>query len=143
MGSINKQQGVSLTVDFKGAYYPKSVILHAVFFYVRYAISYRDLEEILAERGVKVDHASLNRWVVNYAPEIAANAQRRKRKLVGTWRVDETYIKVRGKWTCLYRATDRRGKPLISCSQSVAIPPLHGASSNKRSLQMATWPGQH
>lgn len=110
MGSANKQRGVSVTVDFKGAHCPKSVILHAVFFYVRYAISYRDLEETLAKRGIKVDHTSLNRWVVNHAPEIAANVQRRKRKLVGTWRVDETYIKVRGKWTCLYRATDRRGK---------------------------------
>ena len=101
-----------MTVDFKGARYPKWVILHAVFTYVRYAVSYRDLEEILAERGVKVDHTTLNRWVVKYAPKIAANAQRRKRKLVGTWRVDETYIKVRGKWTYLYRATNRHGKTL-------------------------------
>ncbi len=49
-------------IDFKGVHYPKSVILHAVFFYIRYAVSYRDLEEILAERGVTVDHATLNRW---------------------------------------------------------------------------------
>lgn len=101
-----------MTVDFKGARYPKWVTLHAVFSYVRYAVSYRDLEEILAERGVKVDHTTLNRWVVKYAPRIAANAQRRKRTLVGTWRVDETYIKVRGKWTYLYRATNRHGKSL-------------------------------
>ncbi len=88
--TTNKQQDVSVTVNFKGAHYPKSVILHAVFFYVRYAVSYRDLEEILAERGVAVDHTTLNRWVVKYSPEIATNAQRQKRKLVGTWRVDET-----------------------------------------------------
>lgn len=56
------------------------MILHAVFFYVRYAVSYRDLEEILAERGVQVDHATLNRWVVKYAPLIAAQAQARKRQ---------------------------------------------------------------
>ena len=108
----NEQQGISVTVNFKGAHYPKSVILYAVFFYVRYAVSYRDLEEILAERGVEVDHTTLNRWVVKYAPKIAANAQRQKRKLFGTWRVDETYIKVRGKWTYLYRATNRHGKTL-------------------------------
>ena len=53
-----------MAIDFKGAHYPKAVIVHAVFFYVRYAVSYRDLEEILAERGVAVDHATLNRWVV-------------------------------------------------------------------------------
>ena len=62
-------------VDFKGAHYPKSVILFAVFFYLRYPVSYRDLEEIMEERGVDVDHATLNRWVVNYSPLIAAKAQ--------------------------------------------------------------------
>lgn len=65
-------------VSFKGAQFPRDVILHAVFFYVRYAVSYRDLEEILAERGVRVDHATLNRWVVKYASALAAVAQRRK-----------------------------------------------------------------
>ena len=64
-----------MRIDFKGAHYPKAVIVHAVFFYVRYAVSYRDLEEILAERGVSVDHARLNLWVVKYSPLIAAKAQ--------------------------------------------------------------------
>jgi putative transposase len=68
-----------MAIDFKGPHYRKSVIVHAVFFYVRYAVSYRDLEEILAERGVAVDHATLNRWVVKYSQLIAANAQTRKR----------------------------------------------------------------
>ena len=99
-------------IDFKGVHYPKSVILHAVFFYVRYAVSYRDLEEILAERGVQVDHATLNRWVVKYAPQIAAQAQARKRQTAKSWRVDETYIKVKGRWAYLYRAVDRNGKTL-------------------------------
>ena len=58
-------------VDFKGSHYPKDVILYAVFFYVRYAVSYRDLEEIMVERGVAIDHATLNRWVVKYSPLIA------------------------------------------------------------------------
>lgn len=66
-------------IDFKGTQFPKAVILHAVFFYVRYAVSYRDLEEIMAERGVIVDHATLNLWVVKFSPLIAANAQSRKR----------------------------------------------------------------
>ena len=62
-------------IDFKGAQYPKEVIIYAVFFYVRYAVSYRDLEEIMAERGVSVDHSSLNRWVVRYAPQVAVRSQ--------------------------------------------------------------------
>jgi putative transposase len=101
-----------VVIDFKGAQFPKPVILFAVFFYVRYAVSYRDLEEIMAERGVVVDHTTLNRWVVKYAPLIAAEAQARKRPTANSWRVDETYIKVKGQWTYLYRAVDRDGKTL-------------------------------
>ena len=86
-------------IDFKGAHYPREVILYAVFFYVRYGVSYRDLEEIMAERGVLVDHATLNRWVVRYSPLIAAKAKKRKQSVARSWRMDETYIKVKGQWT--------------------------------------------
>ncbi|MFB8344810.1 IS6 family transposase [Brucella cytisi] len=99
-------------VDFKGTHFPKSVILYAVFFYVRYSVSYLDLQEIMAERGVDVDHATLNRWVVRYSPQIADQAHKRKRSTLGSWRVDETYIKVKGKWSYLYRAVDRDGQTL-------------------------------
>jgi transposase-like protein len=60
-------------ISFKDAQFPKDVILYAAFFYVRYGVSYRDLEEIMVERGVNVDHATLNRWVIRYAPTIALN----------------------------------------------------------------------
>lgn len=62
-------------IDFKGAQYPKPVIQYAIFFYVRYGVSYRDLQESMADRGVLVDHSTLNRWVIRYAPLIAAKAQ--------------------------------------------------------------------
>jgi len=103
---------VGSMVSFKGAQYPREVILHAVFFYLRYGVSYRDLEEILAERGIKVDHATLNRWVVKYASVLAAVAQKRKAPTAPSWRLDETYVKVRGEWHYLYRAVDRHGKTL-------------------------------
>ena len=103
---------LTVKIDFKGNHFPKSVILYAVFFYVRYGVSYRDLEEIMAERGVEIDHATLNRWVVKFSPLIAANAQARKKPTAVSWRMDETYIKIRGEWTYLYRAVDREGETL-------------------------------
>ncbi len=63
-----------MTISFKGAHFPKDVILHAVFYYLRYGVSYRDLEKIMAKRGVDLDHASLNRWVSRYAGLIAEAA---------------------------------------------------------------------
>lgn len=101
-----------MAISFKGAHFPKDVILFAVFFYVHYGVSYRDLEEILAERGVKVDHATLNRWVTKYASQVADEARRRKRPVGRSWRMDETYVRVKGKWAYLYRAVDKFGKTL-------------------------------
>ena len=66
-------------ISFKGTRFPKDVILYAVFFYVRYGVSYRDLEEILEERGVKVDHSTLNRWVIQYPSSLALAAKKLKR----------------------------------------------------------------
>ncbi|SFF27938.1 DDE domain-containing protein [Sulfitobacter brevis] len=99
-------------IDFKGAHYPKSVILYAVYFYVRFAVSYRDLEEIMAERGVDVDHATLNRWVEKYSSAIAVQSHRRKAQTGRSWRMDETYVKVKGRWMYLYRAIDKWGNSL-------------------------------
>ncbi|MDP2520844.1 IS6 family transposase [Shimia thalassica] len=99
-------------ISFKGCHFPKPVILHAIYFYLRYSVSLRDLEEILAERGVVVDHATLSRWVVKFSPLVAIEAQKRKKPSAVSWRMDETYIKVRGQWTYLYRAVDRDGKTL-------------------------------
>lgn len=83
-------------ISFKGVQYPKDVIPFAVFFYVRYGASYRDLEEIMRERGDFVDHTTLNRRVTRYSGAIAEAARRRKRPCDRSWRMDETYIKVKG-----------------------------------------------
>lgn len=96
-------------MNFSGRHYPKDVILTAVRWYVRYSLSYRDVEELLAERGVKVDHSTINRWVVRYAPLLAAEARRREVPVGASWRMDETYIKVRGQWKYDYRAVDKAG----------------------------------
>ncbi len=99
-------------IFLKGCHFPKDAVLYAVYFYLRYTVSYHDLEEIMAERDVRVDHATLNRWVVKYSPIVAARAQSMKRPTQSSWRMDETYIRVRSKWMCLYRAVDRAGNTL-------------------------------
>ena len=81
-------------VSFKGAQYPKSVILYAVYFYVRFPVWYRDLEEIMVERGVDLDHATLNRWVEKYAGAIAKEAHRRKAPAGQSWRMPSRDIAV-------------------------------------------------
>ena len=78
------------TIWHRGAQFPRDVILFAAFFYVRYTVSYRDLEESMAERGVRVDHATLNRWLARYLPLIASTARRRKAPADRSRRVDET-----------------------------------------------------
>ncbi len=97
-------------ISLKGCHFPKDSVLYAVYFYLRYTVPYRDLEEIMAERGVQVDHATLNRWVVKYSPMIAASAQSKKRCCDRSWRMDETYVRVKGEWVYLYRAVDKHGK---------------------------------
>lgn len=89
-------------ISFKGAQFPKEVIFFAVFFHVRYTVSYRDPEEIVTERGVILDNATLNRRVAKYSPLNANTARRRKAPADRSWRMDETSIKVRGEWVYLH-----------------------------------------
>ena len=85
------------------------MILLAVGWYLRFSLSYRDVEELLAERGLLVDHVTVWRWVQRYAPEIHRRLRPRLRPTNDSWRVDETYIRVKGKWRYLYRAVDSTG----------------------------------
>ena len=77
--------------------------------YVAYPISYRQLEEMMQERGVEVDHSSLNRWVIKYTPALDKAFRQRKRSVGTSWRLDETYIRVKGHWKYLYQAVDKAG----------------------------------
>ena len=96
-------------MDFKGSHFEKEIILWGIRCYVAYPISYRQLEEMMSERGVTVDHATLNRWVIKYAPEVEKQFHRRQRPVGRSWRLDETYVKIKGKGAYLYRAVDKEG----------------------------------
>lgn len=94
---------------FKGRHFEPSVILLCVRWYLTYNLSLRDLKEMLAERGISVDHSTIHRWAIHFAPKLAARFNLRKRRVTGKWHMDETYIKVRGQWMYLYRAIDSVG----------------------------------
>ena len=96
-------------MDFKGSHFEKEIILWGVRWYVAYPISYRQLEEMMGERGVAVDHSTLNRWVIKYAPEFEKAFRRRQCSAGRRWRMDEPYVRIRGKWAYLYRAVDTEG----------------------------------
>ena len=97
-------------IDFKGSHFEKEIILWGVRWYVAYPLSYRQLEEMMEERGVSVDHSTLNRWVLKYAPEIEKQFRQCKRPVGSSWRMDETYVRVKGHWKYLYRAVDKAGQ---------------------------------
>jgi len=95
---------------FAGYRFPPEVITLVVRWYLRFGLSYRDVEELLAERGIKVDHVTIYRWVQRFAPEFAETARARRHLVGDRWHVDETYLKVGGTWRYLFRAIDRFGQ---------------------------------
>ena len=99
--------------DFKGRHFRGEIVLWAVRWYCRYPISYRDLETMMTERGVSVDHSTIYRWVQRFAPEMERRLRWQWRwPRSRSWRIDETYVKVRGKWAYLYRALDKLGNTI-------------------------------
>ena len=101
-----------MAISFKGAHFPKDIILMGVRWYVAYPLSYRHVEELMEERGVPVDHATIQRWVVKYSPLLEEAFHRRKRSVWVSWRMDETYIKVKGQWYYLYGDVDKQGQTI-------------------------------
>jgi len=97
-------------ISFKGRHFSKPVILLVVRWYVAYALSYRNIEEMMKERGISVDHATINRWVIKYAALLEKEFRGKHKRPTGmSWRMDETYVKNKGKWGFLYRAVDKEG----------------------------------
>src|ERR1700749_67159 len=98
--------------SFKGRQFTAEVILWAVRWYLMFPISYRDLERMLLERGVEVDHTTIFRWIQASAVELEKRIRPHLHMSNGSWRVDETYVKVKGRWLYVYRAVDSRGQTL-------------------------------
>src|SRR4029078_2641700 len=98
--------------EFKGRQFTAEVILWAVRWYLMFPISYRDLELMLLDRGVEVAHTNIFRWIQAYAVELDKRIRLHLRMSNGSWRVDETYVKVKGRWMYVYRAVDSRGQTI-------------------------------
>ncbi len=99
-------------VSFKGAHFAKDIILTCVRWYVAYPLSYRQLEELMQERGVAVAHATINRWVLKYRPQLEAAFHRRKRRVWLSWRMDGTNNRIRAHWHYRDRAVDKTGQTI-------------------------------
>ena len=96
----------------KGMRFPIEVILVCIRWYAAYPLSCRHLEEMMEERGVTVDHSTVSRWAIRFLPLLEKTFRKYKRPVGGSWRMDETYIQVKGVWKYLYRAVDRDGKTI-------------------------------
>src|SRR5579885_63832 len=103
-----------MSEDFKWRHFQGEIILQCVRWYCRYGISYRDLEEMMEERGVKVDHTTIYRWVQHYAPEMEKRLRwyYRPKLFCSSWHIDETCVKVKGQWKYLYRALTKDGQTI-------------------------------
>jgi IS6 family transposase len=106
-GLVNARRAIAVFAGFR---FPPEVISLAVRWYLRYGLSYRDVEELLAERGITVDHVTIYRWVQRFTLEFIEAARPCRHAPGDRWFVDETYVKVAGQWTYLYRAVDQHGQ---------------------------------
>jgi transposase, IS6 family len=117
---------------FKWRHFQAEIILLCVRWYLRYPLSYRDLEEMMAERGLHVDHTTIYRWVQHYAPELEKRCRPHLKATNDSWRVDEIYVKVKKAWVYLYRAVDSQGNTL-----EFLLSPTRDAQAAKRFQEKA------
>jgi len=108
------------------------LILLRVRWYVAYSLSLRNLEEMTAEQGIEVDHSSVHRWVIKLVPVFEKAFRKRKRPVGKSWRVDETYVKVKGQWKYLYRAVDKAANTVDFLLRDLVITPLLAATARRR-----------
>jgi len=99
-------------ISFKRMRFEKDIIITSTRWYLSYPLSYRNIEEMMKERGIPVDHSTINRWVLKYTPEVEKNFRKYKKAVGTSWRLDETYVKIKGKWRYLYRAVDKEGNTI-------------------------------
>src|SRR4030095_10613657 len=121
-----------MAISFKGAHFPKEVILMGVRWYIAYPLSTRHVEELMAERGVEVDHSTINRWTIKYSPLLEEAFHRPKRPVRVSWRMDEADIRVKGEWWYLYRYVDKQVETI-----DFLLPKERDEQAAKRFLPMA------
>src|SRR5258706_7696336 len=123
---------------FRGRHFEDQIIILCVRWYLRYSLSYRDVQELMAERGLSVDHTTVWRWVQRYAPILNQRIRREVRHPNRSWRIDETYIRMAGRWVYLYRAVD-------SCGETIEfmLSPKRDLVAAKHFLQLALWRAGH
>jgi transposase, IS6 family len=117
---------------FAGFCFPPDVIVLAVRWYLRFGLSHRDVEELLAERGVRVDHVTVYRWVQRFTPLLAEAARPCRHRVGDRWQVDETYVKVAGRWRYVYRAIDQSGQVI-----DVFVSPRRDSIAARRFIERA------
>ena len=109
---MNQNLNPAVAKVLKRLHYPLDVILLCVRWYIAYPLSLRHLEQMMAERGISVDHSTVHRWALKLLPVLERTFRRCKRPVGRSWRMDETYIRVRGEWKYLYRAVDKAGNTI-------------------------------
>ncbi len=117
---------------FKWRHFESEIILLCVRWYLRYSLSYRELEEMMLERGLHVDHTMIYRWVQQYTPELEKRCRPHLKATTDSWHVDETYVKIKGIWIYLYRAADSHGNTL-----EFLLSPTRDAKAAKRFFSKA------
>ena len=117
---------------FAGFRFPSDVIVLAVRWYLRFGLSYHDLEELLTERGVEVDHVTIYRWVLRFTPLLADAARPCRHRVGDRWSVDETYVKVADRWRYVYRAIDQFGQVI-----DVFVSPQRDTKAAQRFFEQA------